>query len=200
MCKNMPPLELAIQFHGHICPGLLIGVRAAEYARQYLDVDQDRDEELVAIVETDSCGTDAIQAILGCTFGKGNLIFRDYGKNAYTIASREQNRAVRIVQKYGVTSSPESDRYRILAQKPELSEEEASEKENLLGVIFERIMSMPFDELFDWQEVEPEIPERARIHPTVQCVRCREGVMESRACKTDQGWLCITCQTRDGGK
>ncbi len=75
MCKNMPPLELAIQFHGHICPGLLIGVRAAEFAQKHLDVSQDYDEELVAIVETDSCGVDAIQAILGCTFGNSVYIF-----------------------------------------------------------------------------------------------------------------------------
>jgi len=61
MCKNMPPLELAIQFHGHICPGLLMGVRVAEFAQQYLDVSPDQDEELLAVVETNSCGVDAIQ-------------------------------------------------------------------------------------------------------------------------------------------
>ncbi|MEN6463023.1 MAG: FmdE family protein [Syntrophomonas sp.] len=200
MCKNMPPLELAIQFHGHICPGLLIGVRAAEFARQYLEVDQDYDEELVAIVETDSCGADAIQAILGCTFGKGNLIFKDYGKNVYTVASREKGRAVRMAQKFGATKGPDSDRYRILARKIDLTEDEASEKEYLLGVIFEQIMSMPFEELFNWQEVTIDIPEKARIHPTIQCDGCGEGVMETRAEKTDKGWLCATCRMKDGGK
>ena len=37
------------------------------------------DEEIVAIVENDACGVDALQCVTGCTFGKGNLIFRDYG-------------------------------------------------------------------------------------------------------------------------
>jgi formylmethanofuran dehydrogenase, subunit E (EC 1.2.99.5) len=67
-----------------------MGVRAAEFALEKLAVDPDVDEELVAVVETDSCGVDAIQSILGCTFGKGNLIFKDFGKNVYTIGSREK--------------------------------------------------------------------------------------------------------------
>jgi len=40
-----------------------------------------QDEELVAVVENDSCAADAIQFITGCTFGKGNLIFHDFGKH-----------------------------------------------------------------------------------------------------------------------
>jgi formylmethanofuran dehydrogenase subunit E len=200
MCKNMPPLELAIQFHGHICPGLLIGVRAAEFARQYLDVDQDYDEELVTIVETNSCGTDAIQAILGCTFGKGNLIFKDFGKNVYTVVSREKGRAIRMAQKFGATKGPDSDRYRVLSRKADLNDNEISEKEYLLGVIFEKIMSMPFEDLFNWQEVNIDIPEKAQIHPTIQCDGCGEGVMETRAAKTDKGWLCPSCLIKDGDK
>jgi len=200
MCKNMPPLELAIQFHGHICPGLLIGVRAAEFARQYLEVDQDHDEELVTIVETDSCGVDAIQAILGCTFGKGNLIFRDYGKNVYTVASREKGRAIRMAQKFGAAKWRESDRFRILSRQSDLSEAEANEKESLLGVLFEKIMSMPFEDLFNWQEVAMDIPEKAHIHPTVQCAECGEGVMETRAEKTDKGWICAPCRMKGGAE
>lgn len=200
MCKNMPPLELAIQFHGHICPGLLIGVRAAEFVQQYLQVGHDSDEELVTIVESDSCGADAIQAVLGCTFGKGNLIFKDYGKNVYTVVSREKGRSVRMAQKFGATNGPDSDRYRILTRKTDLTDEEAGEKEYLLGVLFEKIMSMPFEDLFSWQEVNVDIPEKARIHATIRCDGCGEGVMETRAEKTEKGWLCATCRIQNGGK
>ncbi|HEX3011329.1 MAG TPA: FmdE family protein [Syntrophomonadaceae bacterium] len=200
MCRDMPPLELAIQFHGHICPGLLMGVRAAEFAREQLGVGPDRDEELVAIVETDSCGVDAIQAILGCTFGKGNLIFRDYGKNVYTIISREKGRAIRIAQKFGSLKGRDSERYHELARKNELTESETSEKENLLGVIFEKIMSSAFTDLFDWREVDVDIPVKAQIHSTIQCAGCGEGVMATRARETDQGWLCPTCLDQIGGK
>ncbi|MBP8819169.1 MAG: TraR/DksA C4-type zinc finger protein [Syntrophomonadaceae bacterium] len=200
MCKNMPPLELAIQFHGHICPGLLIGVRAAEFAQKHLDISQDYDEELLAIVETDSCGVDAIQAILGCTFGKGNLIFNDYGKNVYTIASRDKNRAVRIAQKYGATSFRESERFRELNRKQVLSEEEAAEKENLTGILFEKIMTMPVENLFTWEDVELKMPGKAQIHATRQCAVCGEGVMETRTRQTEAGTLCIPCYNNRGGE
>lgn len=193
MCKNMPPLEMAIQFHGHICPGLLMGIRVAEFARQQLDISPDQDEEILAVVETNSCGVDAIQAILGCTFGKGNLIFKDYGKNVYTIASREKNRAIRIAQRFNPNPHPDSQRYRELNLKPVLTEAETGEKENLLGSIFERTMSIPFEELFKWQEIGFIFPAKAQIYSTLPCAVCGEGVMEPRAIKTEQGFVCPAC-------
>ena len=193
MCKDLPPLERAIQFHGHICPGLLMGVRVAEFAQKHLGVNQDIDEELLAIVETNSCGVDAIQSILGCTFGKGNLFFKDYGKNVYTIASREKNRAVRIAQVYRGQKSPESIRYRQLNGKGHLTEVEEAEREDLLAFIFEQTMSAPFAELFNWQDVELDFPEKAQIHATVQCAICGEGVMDSKTVTGPQGYVCPDC-------
>jgi len=75
-----PDLQRAVIFHGHFCPGLAIGYRAAQIAMDALRTDRAEDEELVAIVENDSCAVDAVQVLSGCTFGKGNLIFRDHGK------------------------------------------------------------------------------------------------------------------------
>ncbi len=200
MCKNMPPLEMAIQFHGHVCPGLLMGIRVAEFAQKQLGISQDIDEELLTVVETNSCGVDAIQAILGCTFGKGNLVFKDYGKNVYTIASREKQRAIRIAQKYRENRSPESMRFRELAQKDNLTNDEAAEKEDLTGVIFENIMSTPFEDLFTWQEVQFDFPEKAKIHATIQCAACGEGVMDIRAVNTARGLVCPSCFSEEGGQ
>ena len=82
-------LKPVIDFHGHFCPGVLIGWRASKLALKLLGVGRDRDEELVAITENDACGVDAVQYVLGCTFGKGNLVFRDYGKQAFTVFRRQ---------------------------------------------------------------------------------------------------------------
>ncbi|MDD3852379.1 MAG: FmdE family protein [Syntrophomonadaceae bacterium] len=194
MCKNMPPLELAIQFHGHVCPGLLFGVRVAEFAQHKLGVDVDKDEELLAVVENDSCAVDAVQSILGCTFGKGNLIFRDYGKQVYTIASRESGRAVRIAQIFGSMDGPEFRRFSQLKSLTCLSPQEENELEELLSVLFELIMSKPVDELFKWQETEMPEVEKATIMPSIECQICGEGVMQSRASTTDRGLVCPTCR------
>ena len=93
-------LREAIQFHGHLCPGLALGFRVAKAALRELKADRPRDEELVAIVENDSCAADAIQFITGATFGKGNLIFHDYGKHVYTFFNRRTNHGVRISEDY----------------------------------------------------------------------------------------------------
>jgi formylmethanofuran dehydrogenase subunit E len=34
--------------------------------------------------------------LTGCTFGKGNLIFNDFGKYVYTFMNRESQKAIRI--------------------------------------------------------------------------------------------------------
>jgi len=85
-----------VVFHGHSCPGLALGYRAAMAALEELSLKHSEDEEIVCIVENDSCAVDAVQVITGCTFGKGNLIFKDYGKQVYTFIDRKAGRAIRI--------------------------------------------------------------------------------------------------------
>ncbi|MFH1465435.1 MAG: FmdE family protein [Pseudomonadota bacterium] len=43
-------IQAAIAFHGHSCPGLAYGIRAAEVALERLG--RSADEEVVAMVET----------------------------------------------------------------------------------------------------------------------------------------------------
>lgn len=52
-------------FHGHRCPGLAWGIRAAEWALK--EVGRAGDEDVVTVAETDMCGVDALQVLLGCT-------------------------------------------------------------------------------------------------------------------------------------
>ncbi len=83
-------LKKAALFHGHVCPGLGIGVRAAELALKEFFKGRPRDDEIVAIVENDSCAVDAIQLLTGCTLGKGNLILKDFGKQVFTFIKRPE--------------------------------------------------------------------------------------------------------------
>ena len=200
MCKDMSPLELAIQFHGHICPGLLMGVRAAQLAMDQLSLERDRDEDLVAIVETDSCGVDALQAILGCTFGKGNLIFKDYGKAVYTVIDRSSGRALRIAQLRRASGGTAGQRYRELKGRTDLNQAEQEELEQALQDLFEEIMTCPYEELFNWKEVRVDLPPRAHIYTTLTCAGCGEGVMEPRAIKSGDRVLCQPCfEVQKGG-
>lgn len=64
MCQQPSPWEKSVEFHGHICPGLVLGYKAAVIAMSELGITRAKDEELVAIVENDACGVDAINILV----------------------------------------------------------------------------------------------------------------------------------------
>lgn len=86
-----------VAFHGHECGGLTIGFKAALYAAKLLDLERSGDEETVCISENDACGVDAVQVVLGCSVGKGNLLFHMAGKRAFSFYNRKNGRSVRLV-------------------------------------------------------------------------------------------------------
>jgi len=94
-------LQKCVEFHGHICPGLIYGYRVAKEAMRLMNLSRSRDEEVVAVCENDSCAVDALQVLLGTVAGKGNLIISDFGKNAYTVLSRTGKRAYRFSRRTG---------------------------------------------------------------------------------------------------
>lgn len=77
MQKELKSLwDTCVTFHGHGCGGLAVGFRAVLYAWELFGSGRAaEDEEIVCVAETDACGVDAIQALMSCTVGKGNLIF-----------------------------------------------------------------------------------------------------------------------------
>ncbi len=49
-------LKKCIEFHGHLCPGLVYGYLVAKEAINILKLKRSKDEEVVVISENDSCG------------------------------------------------------------------------------------------------------------------------------------------------
>lgn len=158
----------ARDFHGHACPGLAIGVKVCEAVVEKMGVSPAFDEELVCIVENDACGVDAIQALVGCTFGKGNLIHKDTGKFAYTFFSRKTGKAMRFYFKAG--------------------------NRGIDREAFRRyILDAPVDELFDYLELDEEPPEYARKFPSVTCEICGEFAAENKVRFQDGKKVCLDC-------
>lgn len=169
-------LQPLIAFHGHFCPGILTGWRASKLALKVLETERDEDEQMVAITENDACGVDAVQFILGCTFGKGNLHFRDYGKHAYTVFRRADGYGVRLV----------------LNPPPgELTREESAK----------RLLEESDEVLFSIGEPREPMPERAVIRGSKICSICGERVMETRVRTLPDGReACIPCSEELGVK
>ncbi len=192
--------EQAVDFHGHECAGLATGFRVAEAAINALRSNRDIDEELVAIVENNSCAVDAIQVITGCTYGKGNLIIRDYGKQAYTFILRKNGKAVRITPKKA--DKEKQDDLTELRKKVfsgKAGEEEKALFQAKTKNIVKEMLSRPLDEMCRVEEITCEIPAKARIFPSVTCSYCGETVMEPRARVIGGRLACIPCSEKLSG-
>ncbi len=188
------PFSKVTDFHGHVCPGSAIGYRAAEIAIKELSSDRSKDEEFLAIVENDSCSVDAIQVVTGCTFGKGNLIFKDHGKQVYTFVNRNTGDALRLSLIKGVDEiDPEFAGIRQKAFSESAGKEEKMEFEKKKNEVSQNILDMPEKELFKIEHVEIQIPEEARIFRSVKCVKCGEMVAEHRVRVENGNFVCIPC-------
>jgi len=184
----------AVKFHGHACPGLAIGYRVANLALKELG-GRARDEELVAIVENNSCAVDAIQLICGCTFGKGNLIHLDHGKNIFTFYRRSDGKGVRVASRpeaFG-QPDPECEALRSRLAEPNLSQEERDRFWQLHEARARQILDIPLENLFELKKPQGKIPSHARITESVICESCGEGVMETRTRRFSGKTLCIPC-------
>ncbi len=182
-----------VRFHGHLCPGLAIGYAAAKAGAGILGVTPSEDEELVAIVENDSCAVDAVQVLLSCTFGKGNLIFRDWGKQVFTFVDRQSGRCVRVSF---VGEVPGRERRHALREKIAGGEADDRDREQLAEAtnqaVFELISSDPA-RFFDLREIRIEPPPEAQVVATLSCDGCGERTVKSRMTEKDGRLFCREC-------
>jgi len=189
-------IDEAVRFHGHQCGGLAIGIQAARLALREVGAPAP-DEEIVAVVETDMCSVDAIQALTGCTFGKGNLIHRDWGKNAYTFFRRSDGKAVRIAPRDGGWNrSPELTELMDKARAGQATPAEAARVAQLRQEWEQQVLAADPDDLFTVTPVDEPMPHRARLHASVVCADCGESTMETRTRKLAGRDVCIPCFDR----
>ena len=164
----MTAWEKCVAFHGHSCGGLTIGYKAALYAMDLLDISFADNEQVVCICENDACGVDAIQVLLGCSIGKGNLLFHMTGKQAFSFYDRACKKAVRLV----------------LKPKPlNMSREES----------FRYYQDAAPEDLFDVKEAKIPLPRKARIFDSYNCDCCGEKTGANWIRLAGDQKLCLDC-------
>ena len=157
-----------VAFHGHECGGLTIGYKASLYAIELLQLEFSADEQVVCIAENDACGIDGIQVMLGCSVGKGNLLFHMRGKQAFSFYNRKTGTSVRLV----------------LKPKPEGMTREQS---------FAYYQACKPEEMFDVKETTIRLPEPARIFDSYTCECCGETAGANWIRLAGGKKLCLDC-------
>ena len=126
------------------------------------------DEQVVCISENDACGVDAIQVILGCSVGKGNLLFHMRGKQAFSFYNRRTGRSVRLV----------------LRDKPEGMTRAES---------FAYFQSLEPNQMFDVKDATLALPEQAKIFDSYHCECCGETTGANWIRLAGGKKLCLDC-------
>jgi len=193
-------LKMTGMLHGHFCPFSAMGVKAAVRAVGELGVRSTGMEEVVAIVETNNCFSDGVQFVTGCSFGNNALIYRDYGKTAFTLARRSGD-AVRISVRADRVMEERSPQATQLFEKVVIgrggSEDDKKRLSELWAELSFRVLELPDEEVFDIRRMTIEIPAYARIFANVKCSVCGENVMEPRARMEDGKPVCIPCSGQE---
>ncbi|HEX3033394.1 MAG TPA: FmdE family protein [Bacillota bacterium] len=191
---NRTAWEKCVEFHGHICPGLATGFKVTELALVELGVERAQDEELVAIIETDACGVDAVQVLAGCSVGKGNLFLRDFGKPVYTLGSRTTGRAVRVaVDRRSAPDDPAMNDLRAKLGRGGGTRDERELLRQKMLALAEQILVTPAIKYCKVEFIQLDFPERARIMKSVTCEQCGETVMETKTRIKDGHKVCLPC-------
>lgn len=165
--------EKAVAFHGHKCPGIAIGFKTVEALMEHIPTEAASDEQIVCITENDTCAVDAIQSLLSCTIGKGNLIYKPLGKMAFNFYFRESGESIRLYYKGG--------------DKKEFGQDMTREQ------LMELILNTPSEELFTFGKVKFELPTRARIFNSIACSVCGEKVREDKIRLQNGNMVCLSC-------
>ena len=182
--------------HGHYCPGSAMGVKAAARAVNELKTRSTGMEEVIAIVETNSCFSDGVQIVTGCTFGNNALIYRDYGKTAVTLANRK-GEAVRVSLK--ANGNP-LDRYpeaadlfqKVVKERAGTPEDDRKLREMWVEISF-KMLELEDQELFNIKGLSVDVPAYARIFASAKCSVCGENIMEPRARLKEGNPVCLSC-------
>jgi formylmethanofuran dehydrogenase subunit E len=146
------------------------------------------------MVENNSCAVDAVQVMTGCTFGKGNLIFKDVGKQVYTFLQRPSGKSIRISIDW--------------ERPPETDEEKAHWDKYVKGDRSKKVTRFVHDrkaarvryilgaderELMKVTKGKEKIPPEAEIYRSIACESCGEKVAEPKVRIKNGRLLCIPC-------
>ena len=174
-------LQEAVAFHGHLCPGQVLGVRMAMAGCRALGIHEPKTmaKGLVVFVEIDRCASDAIQAVTGVSLGKRTPKHLDYGKMAAPFARVTTGEAVRVV-------ALDEARDLVSAYAPGAAPREAQ-------IAAYRLMPEPNLLRIEPVTVEPGWLDRRRVR--VSCQLCGEGVNCGREVVSDGITLCRSCFT-----
>jgi formylmethanofuran dehydrogenase subunit E len=168
----------AKEFHGHVCPGIVLGTRLTIAGLRELGMNpHEPQKNLIVFMEIDRCGTDAVQAITGCSLGHRSLKHKDFGKFAGTFVDLVTKKAVRVA----------------VFEKNRAEHDKLDPKE-----VIKVLAECPEDEILKIERVSIDIPEDDMPgfpKGKAICSVCGERIMDNRHIVVAGKVMCRNCST-----
>jgi len=191
-------LYLTGLIHGHHCIGSAMGVIAAHYAMKAMDIKENTGmEHIIAVVETNNCFADGVQLVTGCSFGNNSMVYRDFGKTAFSLVKRN-GEGIRLCTKPDLgdllkDKRPEAINFVNIINNREATPEEEAKVMQLNKEHCYSVLSIPAEKIFNVEKVKLSLPEYSRILGSNICPVCGEKYMETKAVSKDGKLLCGRC-------
>jgi formylmethanofuran dehydrogenase subunit E len=189
--------ELGMKFHGHKCPAMPMGLRAALAAMRTLGVTRAQDKELFVVSETGKghaagCFLDGIMTATGCTYGKSNIEKRYFNKMAFTLIDQGASRAVRVSLKPDFFEKALASPF---VQKRKAGVPPQDIEPEIADPLVERILALDEDDFLDIGAVHPVDIHKGKASFTAKrCAACGELTFVNKLRVTEEGRLvCIPC-------
>ncbi|MEM3507083.1 MAG: formylmethanofuran dehydrogenase subunit E family protein [Candidatus Bathyarchaeia archaeon] len=134
-------VKKAEEFHGHLGPFLVLGLKAGLFGLKKLKIDKNKNKELLTTAMLDysipfSCIIDGLQISTGCTIGNKRLIVKNSSNFLIEFFNKKDNKRIAIL----------IDQKILNRIRDELKAENKNSKKVL--ELAEKIVSMVDDELF----------------------------------------------------
>jgi len=189
-------LETAIEFHGHKCPAMPLGLRAGLAAMKKLEIERASNKELYCMLETGpahamKCFGDGVMVATGCTYGKGNIEEINHSKTAITLIDIKTKKAVRVIVK------PEFQKKGLSSKFVKMREEGIEPKDippGIIDPIVENVMKQSDDVLFNISDVfDVDFTPKKSTFEWYECENCGELVFAHGIRLKDKKKLCLAC-------
>ena len=191
--------DLGLQFHGHKCPAMPLGLKAACAAMNTLGVERAKDKELMLLAETADnhaagCFVDGLMTVTGCTYGKSNIKKLYYGKMAFTLIDVKSKKAVRISLKPKFFEKMLESPF-IAERKKGIAPQDVDPK--IADPLIEKVLNLKEEDFLDISPVfDYDFKKAPGVMEADFCDACGEAVFIDKLKFIDGKQVCIPCSEK----
>ncbi|BHH85574.1 FmdE family protein [Desulforhopalus sp. 52FAK] len=188
-------LKRVVDFHGHVCPELVLGSKFCEFVQHLPGENVLEDNNFSVLAENSTSALDAIQILLGVTVGNQRLMVMDYGKHNYTLYSRHKDTGWIFRLKAMNFGDEESFHWlegKIINNSALLEDIVSFQK--LIDERVRRILALSPEELFILEPTQcaQQQPQESTSLYTI-CAMCGQQVLATRCIERRDKILCQPC-------